>query len=168
MSERNPYAPPQTEVRDPPLIREADNLAPRRLRLIGVLVDGLANAVVFGPLLLFSGLWSSLLSDDVPFRVVVLVSLGGVAVFLLLNGYLLATAGQTIGKRVVGTRIVNVADGRIPKFLTLVGGRYGVTWLVSLIPGAGNLYGLVDALFVFRDDRRCLHDLIAGTKVITV
>jgi uncharacterized RDD family membrane protein YckC len=26
----------------------------------------------------------------------------------------------------------------------------------------------IDALFIFRRDRRCLHDLVAGTKVIAV
>jgi len=26
--------------------------------------------------------------------------------------------------------------------------------------------GVVDDLLVFRNDRRCLHDLIAGTKVV--
>ena len=166
MSERNPYAPPQAEVRDAPPVREDGNLAPRKLRLIGVLVDGVANAVVFGPLLYFSGLLQAMLAGDTSLRVVVLVSLGGVTVFLVLNGYLLATAGQTVGKRLVGTRIVNVSDDRIPKFLTLLGGRYGVAWLVSVIPVVGNLYAVADALFVFRRDRRCLHDLIAGTKVI--
>jgi uncharacterized RDD family membrane protein YckC len=166
LSEHNPYAPPQAEVRDVLQVREDGNLASRKLRLLGVLVDGVANAVVLGPLLFFSGLLQAMMTGDVSPRVVGLVSLGGVAVFLALNGYLLATAGQTIGKRLVGTRIVNVSDDRIPKFLTLVGGRYGVTWLVSVIPVVGNLYGIADALFVFRGDRRCLHDLIAGTKVI--
>ena len=85
---------------------------------------------------------------------------------MTINGYLLATAGQTIGKRLVGTRIVNVSDERIPRFLPLLGARYGITWLVGLIPGVGTVYGLVDALFVFRDDRRCVHDLFAGTKVV--
>jgi uncharacterized RDD family membrane protein YckC len=37
-----------------------------------------------------------------------------------------------------------------------------VNGLLSIIP----LYGLVDALFIFREDKRCLHDLIAGTIVV--
>ena len=34
------------------------------------------------------------------------------------------------------------------------------SWLLAAIPGIGNLYALVDVLFIFREDRRCLHDLI--------
>jgi hypothetical protein len=28
------------------------------------------------------------------------------------------------------------------------------------------LYGIVDACFIFREDQRCLHDLIADTTVV--
>jgi uncharacterized RDD family membrane protein YckC len=38
-------------------------------------------------------------------------------------------------------------------------------WLVTLI-GIIPLFGLVDILFIFREDKRCIHDLIAGTRVI--
>jgi hypothetical protein len=41
-------------------------------------------------------------------------------------------------------------------------------WSVSLVPGIGALAVTVDDLFIFRTDRRCLHDLIAGTKVVAV
>jgi uncharacterized RDD family membrane protein YckC len=34
--------------------------------------------------------------------------------------------------------------------------------ILGLIP----LYAIVDALFIFRGDRRCIHDMIAGTRVI--
>jgi uncharacterized RDD family membrane protein YckC len=38
--------------------------------------------------------------------------------------------------------------------------------LFSLIPVIGGLLGLANIGFIFRKDRRCLHDIIAGTKVV--
>jgi len=35
------------------------------------------------------------------------------------------------------------------------------------VPGMRELVSLFDAVFIFRDDRRCLHDLLAGTKVVS-
>ena len=32
--------------------------------------------------------------------------------------------------------------------------------------GSIPFYGLVDILFIFRSDRRCIHDLIARTQVV--
>ena len=141
-------------------------MASRKLRFIGALVDGVVNAVVYTPVLVLSGVLQPMIAGELSYGVTVLLSVGGIVVFVTINGYLLATAGQTIGKRLVGTRIVNVSDERIPRLLPLLGARYGITWLVGLIPGVGTVYGLVDALFVFRDDRRCVHDLFAGTKVV--
>jgi uncharacterized RDD family membrane protein YckC len=166
LSDRNPYAPPQAEVRDAPSARAPGNLASRKQRFAGALVDAVVNGVAFAPVLAFSGLMQKMIAGDLSPADALLISASGIGVFLLLNGYLLASAGQTIGKRLVGTRIVNVSDERIPTLLTLVGARYGSTWLVGLIPGLGNVYGFIDALFVFRTDHRCLHDLIAGTKVV--
>jgi hypothetical protein len=37
-----------------------------------------------------------------------------------------------------------------------------VNGLIALIP----FYGLVDILFIFRGDRRCIHDWMARTKVV--
>jgi uncharacterized RDD family membrane protein YckC len=37
--------------------------------------------------------------------------------------------------------------------------------LVSLIP-AGGFIVLIDALLIFKKDRRCLHDIVAGTRVV--
>ncbi len=63
------------------------------------------------------------------------------------------------------TRIVSVRDGRLLSFGRLIGLRYLPVWLVSVIPVI-QLFGMIDALFIFRRDRRCVHDLIAGTKVV--
>ena len=57
--------------------------------------------------------------------------------------------------------------------------RYGtlavgpVATLAVLVLNGAILYvfvvvGLVDIALIFRRDRRCLHDLIAGTKVVAV
>ena len=36
-----------------------------------------------------------------------------------------------------------------------------------LLVTKGQTLGLIDVLFIFRSDRRCVHDLIAGTKVVS-
>jgi hypothetical protein len=35
-----------------------------------------------------------------------------------------------------------------------------------LIPGVGRWMPLIEILFIFGEERRCVHDLIAGTKVV--
>ena len=47
-------------------------------------------------------------------------------------------------------------------FVTNVLLRTVLNWIIALVP----FYALVDVLFIFRNDQRCIHDLIAGTKVI--
>ena len=75
---------------------------------------------------------------------------------------LLARDGQTIGKKIVDIRIVSVEPGENAGFGTNVVMRAWVTALLGIIP----LYAFVDILFIFRDDQRCIHDLIAGTHVV--
>ena len=36
----------------------------------------------------------------------------------------------------------------------------------GFLAAAGGLFGLVDILFIFGSERRCIHDLIAQTKVV--
>ena len=75
---------------------------------------------------------------------------------------LLMQYGQTIGKRLVGIRIVMASTGENGGFVPNVLLRAWLNFIISIIP----LYGLVDVLFIFREDRRCIHDLIAGTRVV--
>ena len=44
--------------------------------------------------------------------------------------------------------------------------RYFPVQLVGNIPFIGPLLGIVNVLLIFRADRRCGHDLIAGTRVV--
>jgi len=87
--------------------------------------------------------------------------------FFVLHGFLLQQYGQTIGKRIIGIAIVTL-DNQKPAFLPLILQRYVSQWLMGMVPVLGVLLRLADILFVFRDDRRCIHDWIAKTKVIDV
>ena len=89
----------------------------------------------------------------------------GFIVFLLVHGYLLATRGQTVGKLLTKIRIVR-SDGTRASFGRLVGLRFLLNSFLALIPVVGTIYALVDVLFIFRAERRCIHDLIADTIVV--
>jgi uncharacterized RDD family membrane protein YckC len=86
----------------------------------------------------------------------------GLAIF---QTYLLSTRGQTLGKRWMGIKIVKL-DGTAPGFVHAVLLRIFVNALIGSIPKAGGVYSLVDVLMIFRQDRRCAHDLIASTRVV--
>jgi uncharacterized RDD family membrane protein YckC len=142
------------------------NLASRWKRLGGALIDGLVSLVVFLPLTLVTGGQEQILNgqqltigQQVAFFVV------GYVVFLLLNGYLLYRKGQTIGKLVVKARMVDL-KGHIPHFGKLFVLRYVLPSLVVQIPVLGSLVAIVDVLFIFGQENRCLHDHLAGTWVI--
>jgi Predicted membrane protein/domain len=78
---------------------------------------------------------------------------------------LLTLRGQSVGKLVCGTRIVRLNGDRagfVHAFLL----RYLVFNVATGIPVLGMLLALINPLLIFREDRRCLHDLLAGTAVV--
>ena len=85
---------------------------------------------------------------------------------LLAQCTLLSLKGQTIGKMTAKIRIVKAATGMNGGFIPNVLVRLFLSNLLGII--TLNLYHLVDGLFIFRGDRRCIHDLMAGTVVIKV
>jgi uncharacterized RDD family membrane protein YckC len=138
-------------------------LADRDSRFLALILDILAYAIpgCLAALMAAVGGMGTLLP-----MVIGAVGVLGVAGYQL---YLCASTGQSIGKRRMGIRVV-LEDGE-PASL------FHILLLRNLIPGLmGYLLGLlvpgilllVDALFILRADRRCLHDLIAGTKVVKV
>jgi uncharacterized RDD family membrane protein YckC len=82
------------------------------------------------------------------------------------NGYQLWYFGQTLGKKMMKIAIVDQND-KVPAFAKLIGLRYVPFQLAGAIPGLA-LVSIVDILMIFRSDRRCLHDILAGTRVIDV
>jgi uncharacterized RDD family membrane protein YckC len=89
----------------------------------------------------------------------------GQSVFLMLNGSFLANYGQTIGKKLMKIKIVDM-EGNNLGLIKLYSLRYLSFSLFSQIPVAGGLISLLNILFVFGKERRCLHDRLAGTQVI--
>jgi uncharacterized RDD family membrane protein YckC len=85
--------------------------------------------------------------------------------FVLINGYFMIKNGQTIGKMALKIRIVTTS-GDIPLPIPLIVLRYASVWLITAIPVLGVIFWLTDTLFIYRPDRRCIHDLIAGTMVV--
>ncbi len=163
----NPYAAPQASVAD--VIQDGQlELAGRGMRLVGVIIDTVILMFLVVPLIFVSGYWQMAMSGQQPgFGWQVGMGVAGFICFLLVNGYFLNQSGQTVGKKLLGMRIVDL-NGNKPEFLRLVGLRYGVGQLIQLIPIVNFIYGLADCLFIFREDRRCIHDLIAGTRVVVV
>jgi len=85
------------------------------------------------------------------------------AVLCIFQWWLISTRGQSIGKFLLGMRIV--ADGgRNPGFLQGVVLRNWLRALLSMLP----FFALLDALFILGDSHRCIHDYIANTYVMNV
>lgn len=162
MSDENPYAAPESNV----TIDDSGELAGRGVRLGGAVIDGLIALLIIWPAMFALGYWDRAMAGQESALDTVLLGGLGMVVFVGLHGYLLANHGQTIGKRILGTRIVSIEDDSILPFWKVISYRYLPIWVLTLIPLVGTIISLVDPLFIFREDRRCVHDLIAGTKVI--
>ena len=85
-----------------------------------------------------------------------------VLVLIVVQTVLLSSHGQTLGKRWLKIRIVRV-NGEPAGFAHAVLLRIVLMGLINALVG---IVSLIDPLFIFREDRRCLHDLIADTTVI--
>lgn len=77
---------------------------------------------------------------------------------------LLSTYGQTIGKKLMKLKIVSVSTNRNGGFITNVMMRAIVNGLLSFTV----VYFVIDCAFMFFSNRLCLHDYIAGTKVVEI
>jgi uncharacterized RDD family membrane protein YckC len=174
----NVYAPPRSAVADPTLGPAAGEfeLADRGARLGAVIIDSL---LLFGALLpaylaAFRSMavarggsvgklafWSALAHTGPWLVIGVIVALG----IAITNGVLVHRNGQTIAKRWLGIKVVR-KDGSRASLARIFWLRNVVNGLFGYIPVVGAIYGLVDALLIFRTDRRCCHDFIADTIVV--
>ena len=160
------YAPPKSELVDATQ-ETLENLASRWKRFWASIVDMLTITAVTVPVMYFTGGFENISQGTQPSTTYnLLIGLLGILVFIALNTKLLVEKGQTIGKAVLNIKIVNHEDNdKITKKQLLK--RYATYMIPGQIPVAGQLFSLVNILFIFGKPRRCLHDHIANTKVVT-
>lgn len=171
MNHPNPYQAPEAPLAPPPMAMDGSHvLAGRGERLAAALIDGVIALVLMVPIFVFTGYFSVVMDaarsgGQVPFLTTLGYGAAGFVLFVALQAYPLAKTGQTWGKKVMSIRIVDM-DGAQPPLWRLIALRYLPTQAISVVPVLGSIYGLVNVLFIFRQDKRCLHDLIAGTQVV--
>jgi uncharacterized RDD family membrane protein YckC len=144
----SPFSPPRANLEAGSAQAGSQPLATRGSRFVAVLLDGL----VLFPLLIPGGAFGT---------TGIVITVVATLAFAAYQIYLLSTTGQTLGKRWMKIRIVNL-DGSNPGFTGAVLTRMIVNSLIGIVP----LYSLVDVLFIFSQDQRCIHDKIAGTRVV--
>ncbi len=166
------FSAPQGSLGAPPRLHAPAPLAGRGQRLQARIAD----QVIYVLAMLPAGftLFEFLMMSANPENKLGPIGLGGGALAALLfsavlaiNLRMLSDRGQTIGKAILGVRIVGT-DGARLSLGRIIGRRVAPVLLMSLIPGLGNVVALLDGLFIFRDDRRCIHDMLAESKVIKV
>lgn len=181
VTETNPFASAPIDKTVAPLAEGDFPLATLWQRFLGNLLDSVLILIVmfipYGGLLIAYGFFidpSYLESESYQPRhmqdFLVESTLGIICVsatFLALNGYLLAKHGQTIGKVVMKTRMVGDDNQLVPlKRVFLM--RYLWLWIVAYLGIIGNVIFLINSLAILGDERKCGHDMVASTKVISL
>jgi len=92
--------------------------------------------------------------------------IGSTVLIVLGQSILLSFRGQTLGKMAMSVKIVDFEDDSNPGFMLAVVWRNFIPALIAAIPCVGAVFVLLDILSIFGEERRCLHDRIAGTKVV--
>ena len=146
-------------------------LAPLWKRFLGSLVDNVLLVVAFVVgVFLVGGLISQGLFDRqaLESKELNLVQLNAQAVIyfpvvmlLIVQWNFIASRGQSLGKMLLGMKIVDRQGGN-PGFIAGVILRNWLRAALAFVP----FFSLIDAVVIFGESRRCLHDYLAGTHVV--
>jgi uncharacterized RDD family membrane protein YckC len=160
--ELNPYAPPAVASTDTlaPLEQETKRPAERGARLVACVVDWVLYVLAALP-------GVALIDTPKTETIGWIASFGGAAAMAAYQWNLVATRGQSPGKRLMKIRVV-MLDGSPVTFGSGVATRIWGMAMIGAIPLVGGILRIVDPLMIFGAERRCLHDRLAGTKVIDV
>ena len=175
----NPYSPPTADTDGatwPENSGETDfkMTADRGTRLGAAIIDGLLYLATMIPAIILIALMRGSHMGAVEITVIIVAI--GILPLAIYQWYLVATTGQTLAKKWLRIRVVKM-DGSPVDFMS---GVFLRIWVPSVIlhvfgylivqlgasTNVANLFGLIDVLLIFGRESRCVHDLIAGTKVV--
>ncbi|WP_353570457.1 RDD family protein [Candidatus Albibeggiatoa sp. nov. BB20] len=175
--EDNPYAAPDTVMTDMSIDSEFE-LASRSSRFGAYIFDMIIYMIpitltiiailVLEDMVQFDSFESGEDLISSPFALAYFGFLGiSMIVIFILNLVYLYRNGQTIGKRVLGIKIIRTDYTRagLARIIFL---RYFIMGMIGGIPLIGLIITLVNYLIIFGKPRRCLHDYIADTIVVKV
>ncbi|MGA7436984.1 MAG: RDD family protein [Luteibacter sp.] len=158
--DNNPYAAPTAEL-------DTGTISPARLerakasrgqRFGAAMLDGIFTVICIAPWT-YSTMGHQKMSPSAAILgFILLIALCAINITLLHKN------GQTLGKKIVGTKVV-MADGSPAPLWRILLLRWLPLAVISLIPVVKFL-SLLDAVVIFASDRRCIHDHIAGTIVV--
>jgi uncharacterized RDD family membrane protein YckC len=136
------------------------------IRFVAAFVDGIILFLLLLAALLLMALPAGIMGglDDPLAMIELLMRLGFVlpGISFLLNllypVILVGWRGQTVGKMLLGLKIIRVDGGEVGYFKAFI------RWIGQVISGLILLIGYI--LAAFTENKRALHDFIAGTRVI--
>lgn len=165
MSDNNVYSTPQAQLVDQ--VDDSEKpLASRWARLGASIIDSIIILLVVAPVMYFTGGFDGFMEGVQPGFVYMLgMGILNFIVFFAINYRYLIANGQSIGKKVLDIKIVDL-NGNVPVFQPQLLIRYAVYVLPGQIPVIGTIFSLVNVLFIFGKEKRCIHDLAAKTKVV--
>ncbi|MDR0184790.1 RDD family protein [Lysobacter arvi] len=160
----NPYAAPNATIVETDAGVPARK-AERSTRLLAALADGFIGVPLWLPLFFGAAMASSPDGNRMAGIVLIAVGVIGLIALVVVQLVMLARHGQTIGKRWQGIRIVRSNGERIG-FGRILGLRMIAPGVVGAIPFLGAVFSLANILWIFGEERRCLHDYFADSIVV--
>lgn len=159
----NPYAPPRAAVLDVVDPQSALVPAGRGARLGASILDGFILMLVLYVPLVVVVVTGALVSADETVQIIstIVTVMAAFAIWLWFTLKWMKRDGQSMGKKALSIKVVR-SDGSRVSLARLVWLRNVVNGLIGIVP----LYGIIDVLFIFAEDRQCLHDKLADTIVV--
>lgn len=155
-----------------PSRQSAGEVAGLGKRFLGAFVDNLAFLLAFAPgyIMIIVGAVNQRGGQPDPGPALIGLGIIFISMIILLGVqiYLLATRSQSIGKLLLGTQVIDYETDEPAGFVKTFLMRGVVNGMICGIPIIGLIYSLVDILFIFGEEHRCIHDQLAGTYVAEI